>query len=98
MNGLWDVAPCSLVEVNDGSEVLTASIIRAMIAVSTSETSANFYEITRRNIPDDSHLHTLRRENLKSHKPQLGLNNSIINVVTIRQSILCTLFIKQCAI
>jgi hypothetical protein len=24
---------------------------------STSETSVNFYQITRRNIPDDSHLH-----------------------------------------
>jgi hypothetical protein len=38
----------------------TASIIRAMIitaltmeAVSTSETSVNFYETTRRNIPED---------------------------------------------
>jgi hypothetical protein len=37
-----------------------------MEAVSTSETSANFYEITWRNIPEDSHLHTRRRENLKS--------------------------------
>jgi hypothetical protein len=27
-----------------------------MEAVSTSETSVNFYEITRRNIPEDSHL------------------------------------------
>jgi hypothetical protein len=30
-----------------------------------SETSVNFYEATRRNIPEDSHLHTRRRENLK---------------------------------
>jgi hypothetical protein len=38
-----------------------------MEAASTSETSVNFYQTTRRNSPDDSHLHTRRRENLKSH-------------------------------
>jgi hypothetical protein len=32
----------------------------------TSETSINFYETTRCNTPEDSHLHTHRRENLKS--------------------------------
>jgi hypothetical protein len=50
---------CSLVEVYDVSEVLAASIIRAiplmMEAVSTPETSANF-QTTRRNITEDSHL------------------------------------------
>jgi hypothetical protein len=30
--------------------------------------SVNIYQTTRRNIPEDSHLHTRRRENLKSHK------------------------------
>jgi hypothetical protein len=39
-----------------------------MEAVSTSETSVNFYETTRRNIPEDSHLHIRRRENLKYHR------------------------------
>jgi hypothetical protein len=38
-----------------------------MEAVSTPETSENFYQTTRRNIPEDSHLHTRRRENLKFH-------------------------------
>jgi hypothetical protein len=52
--------------------MLVVSIIRAMIALkmeaaSTSETSVNFYQTTRRNIPEDSHLHTRHRENLKSH-------------------------------
>jgi hypothetical protein len=37
-------------------------------AASTSETSVNFYQTTRRNNPKDSHLHTHCRENLKSHK------------------------------
>jgi transposase-like protein len=38
-----------------------------MEAGSTSETSINFYGNTRRNTPEDSHLHIRRRENLKSH-------------------------------
>jgi hypothetical protein len=41
-----------------------------MEAASTSETSVTFYQITRRNNPEDSHLHTRRRENLKSHNTQ----------------------------
>jgi hypothetical protein len=38
-----------------------------MDALSTSETSVSFYQPTRRNIPEDSHLYICRRENLKSH-------------------------------
>jgi hypothetical protein len=62
------------------SEVLIASIIRAMThdlerrvitlmmeEVSACETSVNFYDTTRRNNPKDSHLHTPRCKNLKSH-------------------------------
>jgi ribosomal protein S15P/S13E len=33
----------------------------------TSETSVNFHNTTRRNIPEDCHLYTHRRENVKSH-------------------------------
>jgi hypothetical protein len=36
-----------------------------MEAASTSETSVKFYQTTRRYSPEDSHLHTRRRENLK---------------------------------
>jgi hypothetical protein len=36
-----------------------------MEAASISETSVNFYHTTRRNIPQDTHLHTRRRYNLK---------------------------------
>jgi hypothetical protein len=65
----WVVAPCGLVKV---SEVPAASITGAMRAqmmeaAGTSETSVNFYQTTRRNNPEDSHLHTCRCENLKSH-------------------------------
>jgi hypothetical protein len=52
----WDVAPCSPV------------IALKMEAVNTSETSVNIYQTTRRNIPEDSHLHTRLRENPKSHQ------------------------------
>jgi hypothetical protein len=51
----WIVASCSL------------TIVSMMEAASTSETSVSFYQTTRRNNPEDSHLHTRRRENLKSH-------------------------------
>jgi hypothetical protein len=56
--------------------VLAASIFRAIIALmmettSTSETSVNLYRTTRRNNLEDSHLHTNRRENLKSHNEVL---------------------------
>jgi hypothetical protein len=38
-----------------------------MEAARTSETSVNFYQTTRRYNPDDSHLRTHRRDNLKSY-------------------------------
>jgi hypothetical protein len=42
-------------------EVLTAFIIRTIRA------SVSFYQKTRRSIPEDSHHHNQRCENLKSH-------------------------------
>jgi hypothetical protein len=46
----------------------STSVIALMIeAGSTSETSVNIYQTTRRNIPEDSRLHIRRRENLKAH-------------------------------
>jgi hypothetical protein len=50
----------------DVLETFVVSIIRAMEAASTSETSVNFYQTTLRNNPEDSHLHTRRHENLKT--------------------------------
>jgi hypothetical protein len=52
------------------SERRSASIIRAMImeAANISETSGNFYHITRPNNPEDSHLHNLCCEHLKSQR------------------------------
>jgi hypothetical protein len=47
----WDVAPCSLVETD-------RHFILVMDAVRTSGTLVNFYETTRRIIPEDSHIQT----------------------------------------
>jgi hypothetical protein len=54
-------------KLTDVSEVLIAFIALMMEAVRTSETSVNFNVATRLYIPEDSKLHTHRRENLKSH-------------------------------
>jgi hypothetical protein len=68
--------------------VLAASIIRAtskprcllvallMEAASTSETSVNVYQTTRRNNPEYSHLHAGHRENLKSHNVKMDLEET----------------------
>jgi hypothetical protein len=70
----WVVAPCSLVEVyqrfrgpcclHHQEDLLIALM---MEAARTSETLENFYQTTRRYNPEDSHLRTHRRENLKSY-------------------------------
>jgi hypothetical protein len=66
----WVVAPCSLLEVcrRFRGYCFLHHPIALMEAASTSKTSVNFYQITLRNNPENSHLHTRRRENLKSHK------------------------------
>jgi hypothetical protein len=38
-----------------------------MEAFYSSKTSVNIYQTARRHIPDDSNLHSRRRENFKSH-------------------------------
>jgi hypothetical protein len=45
----------------------SSAIALMMEAVRTSETSVKIYLTTRQYIPEDSELHTRRRENLKSH-------------------------------
>jgi hypothetical protein len=50
-----------------------------LAAVSTSETSVNLYKTTRRNILEDSQLHTRLHENLKSHLACFSLNDGVIN-------------------
>jgi hypothetical protein len=57
----WDVAPCTLVAL-------------MMEAANTSKTSIYFYQTTRRNIPEDSPLHTRRLENMKFHLIRISLS------------------------
>jgi hypothetical protein len=52
---LWVLAPCSLVEFINVSEVLAASIIRAtMEAARTSKTLVNFYQTKRCYNPEEA--------------------------------------------
>jgi hypothetical protein len=44
-----------------------------MEVISTSETSINLYQTTRRIIPEQGHLHTRHRENLKSNQQSVHL-------------------------
>jgi hypothetical protein len=57
-----------------------------MEAANTSETSIHFYQTTRLNIPEDSHLHTRRRENLKSHLIKRGRSLFVLrfNIYVLR--------------
>jgi hypothetical protein len=59
---------CSLVEVDQCFRVLSVTIIKQilMVTVGTFETSVTYCQTIRRNILEGSHLHILRRENLKS--------------------------------
>jgi hypothetical protein len=60
----------------DIPEVLAVYVIRATLmmsalmkeAVNISETTAEFYQTTRRNNPEDSHLHALHCESLNVTK------------------------------
>jgi hypothetical protein len=66
----WVVTRVVWLKFTNVSEVLAASIIiiaLIMDAASTSGTSVNFYQSTRHYNPEDSHLHTRRRENLNSY-------------------------------
>jgi hypothetical protein len=55
----WDVG-CS------SEEVYRRFIALMMEVASTSETSENIYRTTRHYTPEENHLHTRHRENLKS--------------------------------
>jgi hypothetical protein len=52
-------------------------------AARTSETLVNFYQNTRRYNPEDSHLRTHRRENLKSYLTLVWLLLLLVVVVVV---------------
>jgi hypothetical protein len=71
----WVIALCSLLDVYRRlqracclhHQPLGLLVALMMEAASASEMPVNFYQTTRRNDTEDSHLHTRRRENLRSH-------------------------------
>jgi hypothetical protein len=67
-----------------------------MEAVSTSETHVNFYQTTWRNIPEVSHRHTRRRENLKSSSSLHGLGESPVSVSSIVVSVSIVFLVYLC--
>jgi hypothetical protein len=62
---------------------MTITIALMMEAVRTSESSVNFYETTRRHVPEGYHLYACHRENLKSH----NFHCCLFNMLTIAQII-----------
>jgi hypothetical protein len=64
---VWLVALCSLVEIYQRFRGPCCLIALMMEAARSSETLVNFYQTTWRYNPEDSHLRTNRRENLKSY-------------------------------
>jgi hypothetical protein len=72
MDVFWDVAPYSLVEVN-----------RHFGGTSCLHHQG---ETTWRNIPEDSQLHTRRRENLKSHLVEYGSDYCLVVSKVKRQT------------
>jgi hypothetical protein len=68
MTSLWDMALCSVVEVENVSEVRTSSILsKIMEAIRTTETSGYLKETSWLCIPDCYNINTRRRVKLKSH-------------------------------
>jgi hypothetical protein len=60
----WDVVPCCLADVDQRFSRAYYFHNQSDEAVSSSETSVNICQTA---LSEDSHIHTLRRENLKSH-------------------------------
>jgi hypothetical protein len=58
--------------------IVICLIALKMEVVSTSETSVSNYETISRNIPEDSHLHTRGRKNLKSHL--IGTDDHLLQI------------------
>jgi hypothetical protein len=68
MSVFWVVVPCSVVEVyrHFRGTCCIDQKGNMMVGASTSETLVNLYQAARRYNPEDSHLHSRCRENLKS--------------------------------
>jgi hypothetical protein len=79
----WDDAPHSLVAVYRRSR--SACCLHHQDIANSSGTSVHFYQTTRHNIPEDRHLHTRGRENMKSHPEGNAFRNGNLYFVTKQQ-------------
>jgi hypothetical protein len=64
MTAFWDIAPCSLEEIDycfRGAYCLYHQGTLLMDTVSTFEISVSFYKTTQCSIPEGCHLHTTMR-------------------------------------
>jgi hypothetical protein len=75
----WVAAPCIPVDVYQRFRGPCCLHHQDDKAARTSETLVNFYQITRRYNPEDSHLRTHRRENLRSYL--ISVIISIVNYI-----------------
>jgi hypothetical protein len=89
----WVVAPCSLVEVyqrfRDPCCLHHQGDALMMEATRTSKTLVNFYQTTRCYNPEDSNLHTHRRENLKSCFKPVNLKTTFFLTETQQLKVTC---------
>jgi hypothetical protein len=85
MTVFWDVAPCSLVDVYQSLRGTCWWVIALIEAAGTSETLVNFYQTTWRYNPEDSHLRTYRRENLKFYQTTWRYNPEDSHLRTYRR-------------
>jgi hypothetical protein len=65
--------------------VLSTHIALMMETAGTCETSVKFYQSTQHNNPEDSHLHTHRREKLRSHIEMSVLRSSSHSGPTVQR-------------
>jgi hypothetical protein len=84
-------------QFNNVSEFCVDSIIIALMmeAVQTSETLINSYQSTRRYNPDDSHLQSHRRENLKSYLSDGLFGLSRKTLLSAKSSIMCVILVDN---
>jgi hypothetical protein len=66
MTAFWDTAPCSLVET-DRRFRSAYCLLHQGDSTPHLWKAISLYQTARRSIPDDNHLHTRLRQNLKSH-------------------------------
>jgi protein subunit release factor A len=78
----WVVAPCNLVDVYQ--RFRSACYLHNQGDESSSETSVNFYQTTRRYNPEDSRLQTHRCENLKSYNLKTLLVLGILYTLLVK--------------